>query len=204
MPPFFEAFIVPAIAAGVGAYFAAYLARKGEARARKEDFAEIRLQLQQTTKDTEEIKATLASREWLTQQQWEKRETFYTSLLSELHKLRVSMEDCHEFYVNPHQPPNVVHDDAHIRDDPAYIKSMKEGRKAMDCVREHMGAASIYLSLSSNKELDKLRSKIEDARYHANHTLEYLEIALKAASVAFVQVRSEAFQDLSLPDTEAK
>ena len=81
---------------------------------------------------------------------------------------------------------------------------MEAGRKAMDSVRKHMGAASIYLSQSSNDELEALRSKIEDARYHANHTLEYLKRALEAASEALEVIRLEALQDLSIPKNVAE
>ena len=81
------------IAAALGAFGAGFLKKKGENVATKEDFDMLRLQLQKTTKDAEDIKQTAFREGWLSQQQWERREKHYMELLAVLSKFEYKCQE---------------------------------------------------------------------------------------------------------------
>ena len=78
------ALIFSAVSAGIGAYFGAYLKRKGENLATKEDLDALVHQVKATTQATESIKADLSGRLWLSQERWKLKTDLYISLLTML------------------------------------------------------------------------------------------------------------------------
>ena len=65
------------LSAGVGAYVGAYLKKKGENNATKEDFNDLKEQTRQLTHATKEIEAKIDDQVWNRQRQWEmKKEIF--------------------------------------------------------------------------------------------------------------------------------
>lgn len=63
--------IVSILSAGVGAYFGAYLKKKGENIATKEDFNDLKEQTRQLTHATKEIEARISDESWDRQRGWE-------------------------------------------------------------------------------------------------------------------------------------
>jgi len=69
--------LVSLLSAGVGAYFGAYLKKKGENTATKEDFNDLKEQTRQLTHTTKEIEAKIDDQVWNRQRHWEmKKEIF--------------------------------------------------------------------------------------------------------------------------------
>ncbi len=63
--------LVSLLSAGIGAYFGAYLKKKGENLATKEDFDNLEEQTRQLTHATKEIEAKIDDQVWNRQRQWE-------------------------------------------------------------------------------------------------------------------------------------
>ena len=76
--------LITIICSAIGGYFGAYLKKRAENRAIKDDFTEIKQRLQETTQATEEIKRSVTDRGWLAQQRWGRRESHYVAVLSAL------------------------------------------------------------------------------------------------------------------------
>jgi hypothetical protein len=63
--------VLGAIASGFGGYIGAYLKKKGESVATKEDFNDLKEQTRQLTHTTKEIQAKIDDQVWNRQRQWE-------------------------------------------------------------------------------------------------------------------------------------
>jgi hypothetical protein len=72
------------VSAAIGAYFGAYLKKKGENAAVREEFAEIKDQLRETTLATEQIRRSLTTELWLAQEKWKLRKELYLSMLNSI------------------------------------------------------------------------------------------------------------------------
>lgn len=76
--------ILSLISAAIGAYFGAYFKKKGENAAVREEFAELKRQLRETTLATEQIRRSLTTELWLAQEQWKLRKDLYLSMLGSI------------------------------------------------------------------------------------------------------------------------
>lgn len=65
----------------VGAYLAAYFQERGRNRATREDFDEIKRQLQETAEINSRVDAVMSRGLWVEQKRWEFREAVYLKLL---------------------------------------------------------------------------------------------------------------------------
>jgi len=65
-----EILLVPILGAA-GAYIGSYLREKGKNLATREDLDKIVIQVERTTKVTEEIKASISGEQWVRQKRWD-------------------------------------------------------------------------------------------------------------------------------------
>ena len=72
------------LSAGLGAYLGAYLKKSGEQHAIEDNFDEIKRQLSENTRATEEIKVKVSGEFWLAQERWKLKRDLYISLLDNL------------------------------------------------------------------------------------------------------------------------
>lgn len=176
----------------VGAYLGSYIKRKAEDQATQENFDRLREQLRKTTQDTEEIKATLSRRGWLTQQQWAIREQHYMSLLSHLTKLELSLEDRSTYYMEP----GSEHDEA--RSESEHFKRMElVGNASYQAIRELIGPASVFLSVKAIKSLEKLVRNHWGIAEFSICTADYVSESLKLVAAANTAVLAEARNELA-------
>jgi hypothetical protein len=180
----------------LGAYLGSYIKRKAEDRAAQENFDALRAQLRKTTEDTEEIKANLSGRNWLSQQQWSIREQRYSELLSHLTKLRLSLQDRGDYFMEPW---------------PAYDQSSKEGEhfkelarrgyESYQAIRELIGPASVFLSANAIDALEELVREHWSVAEFSICTADYVTSALKLVDAAHAAVLTEARSELARTQT---
>jgi hypothetical protein len=175
----------------VGAYLGSYLKQKGADRATTESFNEIRVQLRKTTQDTEEIKATLSRKFWLSQQQWAIREQHYMSLLTNLTTLKNSLLDQSSYYIQP----GSEHDQS-IPDSPHFQELSRRAYKSYQSIRELMGPAAIFLSSSAIEALEDLVKEHWHVENFSSCTEEYVSGALKLVETAHAVILAEARNQL--------
>lgn len=85
--------ILVLICSAVGSYFGAYLKKRAENKAAKDDLALIKEQLRETTTVAEQIKRSVTDRGWLAQQRWGRREAQYMAVLKACADYEVGMLD---------------------------------------------------------------------------------------------------------------
>jgi hypothetical protein len=172
-------------------YFAGYLSTKAALRANNENFEFINEQLKKTTRDTEEIKVALSGSSWLSQQQWALREKYYGELLTQLHKLYLTLLDRSEFYIQPGSEH-----DMSIPENPRFVELDKRGNRALEAIRELMGPASIYLSDTTISALEKLVSDHWSVAFDS-HPEEYVSKTLELVTKAKADVLAQAKKQLA-------
>ena len=176
----------------IGAYFGAYIMRKAEDRATRENFDKLREQLRKTTQDTEEIKIALSRKNWLTQQQWSIREQHYMSLLAHITKLKLSLQDRNSYYMEP----GSEHNDALSKGE-HFQELARVGHESYQAIRELIGPASVFLSGKAIGSLERLvRDHWGIAEFSAC-TAEYVSEALKLVEAAQSAVLGEARNELT-------
>ena len=79
--------VITAIVAGAGAYFGAYLKKKGENLATKEGLNDLIVQTAELTKTTKEIEASVSGRMWNQQRHWEMKRDALVSIMQALESL---------------------------------------------------------------------------------------------------------------------
>lgn len=88
--------ILSVICSALIAYVVAYVKKKGENYATKEDFEELLRQIKATTRATEEIKTEISSGAWVNQQRWELRKNIYLILLEKLNESKYALGEVME------------------------------------------------------------------------------------------------------------
>ncbi|MGY8624407.1 hypothetical protein [Chromobacterium violaceum] len=191
-------FVITAIGSGFSAYLGAYLKKKGEDRASKEQFDIILNQLKKTTEATESIKSTLSSRSWLLQQQWSIREKSYSDLLSELWKFRTALVEQDTFFMHPYNPHDRQFMESVENND--YFRRMgKQAADSSQVLCELIGPAAIFLSEKTIKILRDLeKDHFHIATFDSSHTGEYIKSTLKIVDEAYQAVLAEARSELTL------
>lgn len=172
-------------------FLPSYLSEKGKNLATREDFAVLLDQTKQTTKETENIRTELLSRNWLNQQHWSFREKYYMGLLEHLTILRVTLLDRSNYYLEPGSEHNDKHTDTEH-----FQELALRGSESYQTVRELVGPASVFLSDNS---ISALRELMSEHWHVANFSIckaEYLDSALKLVDVAYSAVLEEARNDL--------
>jgi len=191
------AYFLSAVFAAIAVYFANYLTTTASLRTTNENFESVNEQLKKTTRDTEEIKVALSGSSWLSQQQWALREKYYGELLTQLHKLYLTLVDRSEFYIQPGSEHDMT-----IAQDPRFIELDKRGNSALEAIRELMGPASIFLSDTTISALDKLVSDHWSVAFDS-HPEEYvtktLELVTKAKAAVLAQARKQLAHSTDAP-----
>lgn len=194
MNDIFNQMIIPAISGGGAAYLGAYLRKKAENQALREDFDEIRSQLKTTTRDTEAIRQELANHSWLTQQQWSAREQLYSALLENLHRFMADLLTMLEYYI----VPGSEHD-RNIEEDSNFRALLTASNKVISEVKNLRGTAAIFLSDKAIESLDQLISDHwQLTTFDAVCTADYVEKAVKLAASTYTEVLAEAKEQLGL------
>jgi hypothetical protein len=118
------------IAAGAGGYLGAYLKRKGENLATKEDIAEI-------TRVQEEIKAKISDDVWDRQRQWELKRDVVFDVVRALADLDMAVNKFGDAFATP---PGVLTEDASL-----YLKSMRSAalKESVDCSSSYQRAHTV-------------------------------------------------------------
>lgn len=186
------------VGSSVGAFFGAYLKKRGEDRAVQEGFAAIREQLRVTTRDTEEIKQQLSGRAWRSQQQWSARERYYGDLLQHLHRFRTALSDQTDYFMEPgseHTPDSQLGE--------GFDRLSSEAGAAYSNLRKLVGPASPFISKAAVSSLEELFSAHWNlANFEAACTADYVGTAHGLASEAYENVLHEAKAHLGI-DSDA-
>jgi hypothetical protein len=184
-------YVLAAFLSLAGGYFGAYFRRKAEDRASRENFEVLRGQLQKTTQDTEEIKSALSRRTWLTQQQWNIRERFYSELVTNLALLKLSIEDRKEYFDEPGSEHRLeVEDTEHFK------RLVHQGADAFSKLREQIGPASIFLSEKTISALEALVSEQWHISMDALCTADYVSTFYPYVEKAYTEILAEARDEL--------
>lgn len=189
-PPWWS-YVIAVAAALAGAFLGAYIKRKGEDRASKENFETLRDQLQKTTRDTEEIKSALSNTAWISQQSWTMRERLYSELVTNLALLKLSIEDRKEYFDQPGSEHN-----SSIDETDHFKRLRQQGAEAFGKLRNQIGPASIFLSKQTITALESLVRSEWHASVDALCSADYLETFLPYAEEAYALVLDEAQRDL--------
>jgi hypothetical protein len=184
-------YVLAVLLPAAGAYLGAYAKRKAEDRAAQENFDSLREQLQKTTHDTEEIKATLSRKSWLTQQQWAIREHHYMSLLAHLSKLKLSLQDRDAYYMEPGSEHNTA-----ISQNERFQELGRVGHASYQAIRELIGPASVFLSANAIDSLEQLVRDHWDAAEFSMCTADYVSTTLELVNVAQSTILAEARNEL--------
>lgn len=186
--------VVAAVVAAAGSYFGAYLGKKAEAKAAREDFSSLLEQVRETTKETEEIKQLLSGKAWRGQKQWEAQEKYYGALLNHLHAFRLALEELSEYFVTPGSK--------HIHDSQWGENFRKLQSDAWLEYRETkmlVGSAVLFLSPGTVESIDTLAREHWDlANFGSICTADYVDSAHKLVCAAYDSVVREAVQHLGL------
>lgn len=173
-------------------FLPAYLNAKGRNFATREDFNKLLEQVKRTTEETESIKSELARRHWLNQQQWIIRESHYTDLLSDLTKLRLSLEDRSNYYMEPGSER-----DAGRTENQHFRELCRVGQESLGAVREQIGPASVFLSDKTIAALETLVHEHWNVAEFSVCTADYISSALQLVDTAYSAVLSEARAELA-------
>lgn len=190
--------LILVIGSGIGAYLSSYLKHKGEDQATREQFKTILSQVSKTTEATEAIKATLSSRVWLLQQQWNIREQRYAELLSHLTKFRWALLDQADYFQVPHDTNNES-----LMVDDRFKGLQQRANESRLALRDLVGPSSIFLSDSTIAALNKMEvDHYPIANYDAMCLSEYVDETLRVVNTAYSAVLEEARAELRLTESQ--
>lgn len=186
--------LVGLISAVGGAYFSGYLRKRGQDRAIREGFAEIRDQLKVTTRDTEEIKQHLSGRAWRSQQEWSARERYYNQLLTHLHHFRLAIGELSEYFAEP--GTEYMPDEQRGE---RFRNLQTEAANAYSEVERLLGPSALFLSDVVVQALNHLfKEHWGLANFDAACTADYVLGARRLAEQAYAQVLAEAKAELGI------
>lgn len=189
------AIVLAFVGSAAGAYFGAYLKKRAEDHATRDNFAAIREQLRTTTRDTEEIRQYLTGEAWRNQQQWSTRERYYSNLLTQLQNFRLALSELGDYYMEPgseHTPDSQQGD--------YFSKLLTVAHESHREVRKLLGPAALYLSASTVQALTDLGSKYWNIANFSSCTADYASESHALVVTAYGQVLVEAKKHLHLAE----
>jgi hypothetical protein len=133
----------------------------------------------------------IQSREWLRQQRWGNREKHYMELLSNLTRLKLSLQGRSEYY----DEPGSEHDERRSESE-EFQTLTREGGDALRAIRQQIGMASVYLSQSAINALERMLTGLWHTAQDSVCTAEYVTSALSLVDAAYSAVRDEARREL--------
>jgi hypothetical protein len=98
-------FVWTAIVSGAGSFLGAYLKRKAESLATKEDLQGLVKQVEATTQATESIKTSLTGSLWESQERWRLKSNLYVTLVRQLQQMINRYDNLHYITANYGQGP---------------------------------------------------------------------------------------------------
>ena len=134
----------------------------------------------------------IQGRYWLRQKRWIHRERLYLDLLSNLNKLKLSLEDRSEYY----EEPGSEHDSSRS-DSERFQELARSGIEAMSTIREQTGPASVFLSDRAVAALENLIREHWHTSQDSICTADYVRSLLDLVAAAYSSVLDEAKVNLS-------
>lgn len=175
-----------------GPFLGGYLSQKASNLATKEDFQQILDQTKKTTLDVEQIRDSITSKSWISQQRWTMREKRYSDLLSELEILRQSLHERLKFYSEQGDLQ-----DYSIPVQPEFAEQEEIGTAAFNAIRQMIGPAAIFLPKTVQKALEKLVSAEYDLTAGPIETFTYNDQLVNAVTETYNNVLAQAREDLA-------
>lgn len=184
---FIIATVVGLLGSLAGAYAGSYVKKRGENKANREYFEELRQQLKKTTEDTESIKTVLSINGWKNQQHWIHKEKYYTEIITHLTDWQFNVSKLLDYY-----PTDLSVVDDEIKKSEHYQKLSRGASEACKGVEKCVGPALVFLSDHTNEILEWLMlenwligentfSRHEALSEIAKHTLRARNILLQEA-----------------------
>lgn len=186
------------VLAFAGGYLGSFIKKRGELVATRKEFDTLLAQTRKTTEDTEKIKQELAGLNWLRQQQWQSRLKHYETLLENLFKLKITLEERAGYF----REPGSERRDDHIRtrhfEDQTHL-----GSEAFEKVQRLTGSAAIGISDKATEALVNLGREHRDIMDRSVNLAEYLVAFQAAVSATYDCVLAEARSQLreAAPET---
>lgn len=180
------------VTAFVGGFLGAYLKRKGENLATREDYESLLQQVKRTTQETESIKMELAKGSWLHQQSWYLKEKYYSGLLENLYKLRLSISDRLNYYV---VPESEYHDEQ-VNKSEHYKKQTEIGIESLQNIQRLHGPAEKVITKKAIEALMQFYSADWHAGDFSTCNKEYLDDAHQSVNDVYQTVLQEAQLEL--------
>ncbi len=176
----------------VGGFFGAYLKKKAENLAAKENYESLLAQVKKTTEETESIKNELAKGSWLHQQSWILKEKYYSGLLESLYNLKLSLSERLDHYMEP----GSEYRDSEINESEHFKKQSQTGMEALSKIQLLHGPAEIIISERAIKALDQFYSVDWSAGNFSACNREYLEEVYASAEEVYKIILEEARLEL--------
>jgi len=179
------------ISSFLGAFFASYMKKKGESFATREDFEKLLEQTKRTTKETELVKQELANHGWVSQQQWQLKERYYSEILENLYKFKITLDDRSDFFLEPGSEHHTSY-----QSNEHYQHHQRQGSNALEKVYRLSGSGAIVISEAASNALSELRS---DQWVNSHHTMceaEFISKSLENVNHIYTVVLSEAKNEL--------
>lgn len=168
-----------------------YLGEKGKNLATREDFDTLLDQIKKTTKETENIRIELSSRNWLNQQQWALREKYYMGLLEHLSILRLTLQERSNYYLESGSELNDRHTDTNH-----FVDASQRGFHSFRIIQELVGPSAVFLSDKTIAAIKELSTEHWNVSEFSICKAEYLDSTLKLVDIAYSAILEEAKQDL--------
>jgi len=180
------------LATFAGAIFGAYLKKKGENLATREDYESLLTQIKKTTTATESIKSDLAKGSWLHQQSWYLKEKYYSGLLEGLYKLKLSLSSRLDHYM---QTGSEYHDDR-INESEHYKHQTTIGIEALEKIQELHGPSEMVISERAIEALNEFYGADWNAGNFSACNKEYLDDVYASVDKTYKVVLNEARSEL--------
>jgi hypothetical protein len=175
-----------------GGFLGAYLKKKAENLATKEDYESLLAQVKKTTEETEGIKTELAKGSWLHQQSWILKEKYYSGLLESLYNLKLSLSARLDHYMEP----GSEYRDSEINESEHFKKQSHIGMEALNKIQLLHGPAEMIISKRAIEALDEFYSVDWNAGNFSVCNKEYLNEVHVLVKRAYKVILEEARLEL--------
>ena len=179
------------LGSGVGAYFASYLAKKGENLATHEDINKLVDQVRAVTQTTKEIEAKISDDVWNRQRKWEIKRDLLFSLVKGLSAMAHSLDGA---FTNARvsqkiEPPNPALMEKH------QIETALDMKKSLTSFNEAWDLARLVCSDETRDAVFHVRSLLND-RYRQVKQLDF--DAYRASSADYESARTVVHQRIKI------
>lgn len=175
-----------------GGFLGAYLKKKAENLATKEDYESLLAQVKKTTEETEGIKTELAKGSWLHQQSWLLKEKYYSGLLESLYNLKLSLSARLDHYMEP----GSEYRDSEINESEHFKKQSRIGIEALNKIQLLHGPAEMVISKRAIEALNNFYGIDWNAGNFSACNKEYLDDVYASAEKAYKVILEEARLEL--------